>query len=86
MKNPNNPILSGMGNPVIQNIKALKRTIQAVRNPQAMLSQMVQSNPQMKQVIDYVNANGGDPQQAFYRLAEEQGVNPDEILNELREI
>ena len=86
MKNPNNPILAGMGNPVMQNIKAIKRTMQMVRNPQVMLSQMMQTNPQMKQVIDYVNANGGDPQKAFYKLAEEQNINPDEILNELREI
>lgn len=60
--------------------------MQAVRNPQAMLSQMMQTNPQMKQVIDYVNANGGDPQKAFYKLAKEQNINPDEIINELRQI
>ena len=49
-----------------------------------MLNQMMQNNPQYKQVMDYVNKNGGDPKTAFYKMAEEQGVNPDEILNMLK--
>lgn len=49
-----------------------------------MFNQMIGQNPQIKQVVDYVNANGGDPQKAFYKLAEEKGVNPDDILNQLR--
>ena len=58
--------------------------MQGARNPQAMLNQMMQNNPQYKQVMDYVNKNGGDPKTAFYKMAEEQGVNPDEILNMLK--
>lgn len=49
-----------------------------------MLQTMVRSNPAMKQAIEYINANGGDPEQAFYRLADEKGVDPQEILNSLR--
>lgn len=58
--------------------------VQMAGNPQMMLNQMMWQNPQIKQVMDYVNANGGDPQKAFYKLAEERGVNPDDILNQLR--
>lgn len=43
--------------------------------------QLMQNNPGMKQVIDYVNANGGDPKEAFYKLAKERGIDPDSILN-----
>ena len=48
--------------------------------------QMMQSSPQFKQlqeVVKFVNQNGGDPEKLFYKLADEQGVNPQDILNEL---
>ena len=47
-----------------------------------MLNQMIGQNPQIKQVMDYVNANGGDPKTAFYKLAEERGINPDEFIKQ----
>lgn len=53
-------------------------------NPQKMLEQMMQNNPQYKQVMDYVKANGNDPKAAFYKMAEEKGINPNEILNALK--
>ena len=49
-------------------------------NPQSMIQQM----PQYKQVMDYVNANGGDARSAFYKKASEMGVDPNEILNQLK--
>lgn len=49
-----------------------------------MLQQMMSQNPQMKQAFDYVNANGGNAKAAFYKLAEQKGVNPDEILQMLK--
>ena len=45
---------------------------------------MLQQMPQYRQIMDYVNANGGDPQKAFYQKAQEMGVNPDDILSQLR--
>ena len=49
-------------------------------NPQMMIQQM----PQYKQAMDYINENGGDAKLAFYKMAEEMGVDPDEILNQMR--
>ena len=60
-----------------QMIQALK----ASNNPQAMITQIMSSNPKIRQIIDQY---GGDPQTAFYRYAEANGVNPDEILNMMR--
>ena len=45
---------------------------------------MAQNNPAMKQAIEYINANGGDPKDAFYKLAQERGVDPQTILNSLK--
>ena len=53
-------------------------------NPQAMLQQMMQNNPQYQQVMQLVNQAGGDPKQAFYQMANQMGVNPDEIISMLR--
>lgn len=53
-------------------------------NPQAMLNQIMQNNPQMRQVMDLVNQNGGDAQKAFYGLCEQRGVDPNQILNMLK--
>lgn len=49
-----------------------------------LIMQMTQKNPNMKQAIDYINANGGDPKEAFYKLAKEKGVDPDSVLNSLK--
>ena len=76
-----NPLLTGVMNP---QVKQLMQTVQMSQNPQTALIQMVQNNPQMKQVVDYVNANGGNPKDAFYRLAQEKGVDPQTILNSLK--
>ena len=52
----------------------------AVNNPQQMVNQMINNNPQVKQIIDQY----GDPKTAFYKLAEQKGINPDDILNMLK--
>lgn len=49
-----------------------------------MLESLAQSNPQMKQVIDLVDRSGGDPERAFYKLAQEKSVDPEAILSLLR--
>ena len=59
------------------------QTVQMIRsigNPQMMIQQM----PQYKQVMDYVKENGGDPKTAFYKMAEQMGINPDDIINQLK--
>lgn len=49
-----------------------------------MIGQLMQNNPQMKQVMDLIKAAGNDPKRAFYALAEQKGVDPDEILKQLK--
>lgn len=57
--------------------------LKSAGNPKMLLNQMVGQHPQLKQVMQYVNENGGDAKQAFYKLAEERGVNPEDILKQL---
>lgn len=65
-------------------IKSMMQMVKAARNPQAMIQVMAQQNPKMQQVMQFVQQNGGDAKTAFYKLAEQQGVNPDDVLNMLK--
>ena len=80
-----NPILQKMQMP--NNLGRLRNMMNSVKNagnPQAMLMNMAQNNPNIKQAMDFINQSGGDPQKAFYALAEQKGVNPEDILSQLR--
>ena len=71
-------------NPMMQNVRQMMGMLNSSQNPQAMMNSMVQSNPNLKQVMDIINQSGGDPKKAFYALAEQKGVNPQEILDMLK--
>lgn len=68
----------------LKQIKDLMNVVQNAGNPTALLNTMMQRNPQIKQAMDFINENGGDPKAAFYKLAEQKGVDPEEVLKELR--
>ncbi len=53
-------------------------------NPQAMLQNMIKSHPQYQNVMKIVEQYGGDPQKAFYEMAKQKGVNPDDILKMIK--
>ena len=65
-------------------IKNMMEMLKGASNPTAMMQQMVQNNPNYKQVMEYVNRNGGDPRKAFYQMAQEKGINPNDILSLLK--
>ena len=68
----------------MQSLRQMADVVRNSRNPQMMLMQLAQSNPQMKQAIEYIGQNGGNAKEAFYALAKQKGVNPDTILNMFR--
>lgn len=68
----------------IQQLKGMLSNIQNSANPQKMLNELICRNPKMKDVMNIVQKYGNNPKDAFYALAKEKGVNPDEVLNALR--
>lgn len=87
----NNPMLQALNqNGLLQiknNAQQVKQMMNAVRNmssPQGMMKNVMMQNPQMREVMQYVERYGGDAQKAFYSLAEQKGVNPQEVLNMLK--
>ena len=79
-----NPILQTIGNQNLGQIRSMVNMVKSAGNPQAMMNQLMQTNPQMRNVMSYINQNGGDPKRAFYRMAQEKNVDPDEILKLFR--
>ena len=70
--------------PMMGQIKQMISMVKGAQNPQAMLNQIMMSNPRMKQVMEIVNQYGGDPDKAFQAVAQQNGINPQEIMNMLR--
>ena len=67
------------------NMQKVRSTVQMMKgNPQALLSQLGQNNPNMQKVNQLIQQNGGDAQKAFYSLANQMGVDPNEILSMLK--
>lgn len=83
-----NPMLQSLNQSRLsQNLTPIKNMMSMIKNagnPQMMLQQMMSQNPQIQQVMQYVKDNGGNAKTAFYKLAEQKGVNPEEILQMLK--
>lgn len=83
-----NPMLTQLNRSrVASQIKPIKNALGVARsigNPQAMIGQMLSSNPNYAQVQQIIQQYGGDPKQAFYGMCEQMGVDPNEILNQLK--
>ena len=65
-------------------LKQMLNTIRTAGNPQVMMDQMLRNNPNYSKALELVRQNGGNAQQAFYSLANQYGVDPNEILNSLK--
>ena len=46
-------------------------------NPNYIIQQMLTQNPEINTLLQQAN---GDPRQAFYNLAQQRGINPNDIL------
>lgn len=67
-------------NPILEMLNQKQTTPMTINN-----QQYSQQKPTWKMVQDYVNQNGGDPRAAFFKLAQEKGVDPNFILNMIRQ-
>lgn len=80
-----NPLNSGINPQMMQNIQQLKGMMQqfkTMQNPNAVFQTMAQNNPQMQQVLQM--CQGKNPKDVFYSMCQQQGVNPEQILNMLK--
>ena len=71
--------------PQIQQIKRMYRMLQNANNPQAIVRYLFAQNPIFEKLQQVINQYGGNTKDAFYKMAQEKGVDPNEILNELKQ-
>lgn len=75
----NNPQTNQLSPQLMQNIKQVKGMMQMINgNPTAL----AQQNPMFNQVMQM--CKGQNPQQVFLAMCKKQGIDPEAILNELR--
>lgn len=55
-------------------------SLKTSQNPMEDFTAMAKTNPQLGQVLDFVNQNGGNPEKAFYLLTKKMGIDPSMIL------
>ena len=69
---------------MINNPMQLFNMAKSMRNPTMFVNTMLKNNLQYQEVLKYVNQNGGDAKAAFYKFAEEKGVDPEEFLKQFK--
>ena len=68
-------------NNVIQKIIQMAKS---GNNPQQLLNSLAGQNPQLNQVMHLVNSGKMTPKQIFMNMANQQGVNPNDIISMLK--
>ena len=82
-----NPMLSQIGQSrmaaQIDQIKRMYNTFKNVGNPQVLIENAMCQNTELKNAIE---KSDGNYEKAFYKLAEEKGVNPNDILSVIKQL
>lgn len=76
-----NPMLSllNQSNSGVNQAVQMYRAYQTAQNPALMLQQLAAQNPILSQIRQM-----GNPQQAFYALCQQRGVDPQSILSQFQ--
>lgn len=53
-------------------------------NSNQFIQNMIANNPKFQEIVSYINQNGGNAKTAFYNMAAQKGVNPNVILNRIK--
>ena len=67
-----------------QGIFGMINQVRNSQDPNAAMQQLIQQNPNFQNVMNYIQANGGDAKTAFYNMAAQKGIDPNSILRYLR--
>lgn len=81
-----NPMLNQLMGFAMQNnpIMQMFRQVMTAQNPNMLIQQMAQNNSQLKQTLDFINQNGGNAKELFYRMAQQKQTDPNTIIYNLK--
>lgn len=66
------------------NALSMLRMVKSASNPTQMINSLANNNSALKGILDDVRANGGDAKSLFYKRAQQMGIDPNTILNQLK--
>ena len=78
----NAPAMGNLNASAVQSVKRMMGMLRTAQNPQQAFMQAAQQNPALGNIMQMVS--GKDPRQVFYAECQRRGVNPDDIINQLR--
>ncbi len=80
-----NPILNAIFNssPQMNSIYQIINAYKNGNNPVALLNQLAKNNPQLQPIVQAIQ-NGANPQQLFYEMCQQKGIDPSSILNKMK--
>ena len=77
------PLYSTQSN--LQQIKMMYDLSRSGGNPSSFLQTMMTNNPNFKSIMSIVQSQyGGDARAAFYDMAKQRGIDPNQVLSMLR--
>ncbi len=79
-----NPLMGMLGGaaPAQNNIAQMIGMLKNAGNPASMIQNMAQSDPALKKAMDM--CRGKNPQQVFMEQCQAQGINPQQIIGNLK--
>ena len=78
-----NPLLSAMALNNMSSFRDIYSLYKSGGNPMALLNNMAKTNPQLSNVMKAIQ-QGANPQQLFYSLCQQRGIDPNTILSQFR--
>ncbi len=69
---------------MMSNIKNLMGMFQGKGDPKTLIQNVAAQNPQMQGVLKMINESGMSPKDLFMKKAKEAGINPDDIISQLK--
>lgn len=80
-----NPLFNSLfgAMPQINSMKQIVDLYKKGGNPASLIQQMAQNNPQFQPIAQALQ-NGANPQQLFYNLCQQKGIDPNTILSQLK--
>ena len=79
-----NKIQLSQGSLPSRNNDLLKKILNS-SNPNELLNSMISSNPKLQSVMQLMNSSGMTPKQFFYNYAQQNGIDPSQLINTLQQ-
>ena len=78
-----NRLFQQLNGGVPEQARQMASLFKGAKNPETVITNMIQNNPNLKGVMDMVKS-GSNPKDLFYSLAKQKGVDPNAILGLLQ--